>query len=289
MKAGSEEGHRAGKEGEHGPDDEPQNTGHELAEPRQPLLWSSDSVEAAQKLGKAVAGCGDLVAFIQVLQSPQGGPAQPSGIEHMGKAALDVLAPFAQQPSAIPAAHRAPGPAQSTALWRGELPQVAPATMWIRNDCFDREFVQEPDLPQREETLVTGERPWERSRILPCLLDTHHCLNHPAAQIFAAAVVSAEHLRLHDCARLQIHRVLGQANHVRGPVLCLSNLRVRIVRVHPLFIARLSARTPLVKAAQGGGIVRLQPRFPGQALHILPIALLGVALLERCAGSHWPR
>ena len=63
-----------------------------------PLLRSSYSVEPPQELGEIVAGGGDLVAFVEVLQSPQGGPPHPAGVEHVGKAAFDVLASFAQQP-----------------------------------------------------------------------------------------------------------------------------------------------------------------------------------------------
>ena len=70
-----------------------------------PLLRGSYSVEAAQELGEIVARGGDLMAFVEVLQSPQGRAPHPAGIEHMGKATFDVRAVFAQECSTILAAH----------------------------------------------------------------------------------------------------------------------------------------------------------------------------------------
>jgi len=83
-----------------------------------PLLGSAYSVEAAQELGEIVAGGSDLVALVQVFQAAQGGAPHPAGIEHVGKAAFDVLAAFAQQRATILAARGALRPGQGLALER---------------------------------------------------------------------------------------------------------------------------------------------------------------------------
>ena len=105
--------------------------GHE-EEPKtgRPLLGSAHSVEAAQELGEIVAGGGDLVTLVQILQATQGGAPHPAGVEHVGKAAFDVLAPFAQQGAPILAARRAVRADEGLAL--GGL-----------------EFVQAPLVPMR--------------------------------------------------------------------------------------------------------------------------------------------
>ena len=77
-------------------------TNQENAQKGTPLLRCAHSVEPPQELREVVTGGGDLVALVQVLQSSQGGAPHPAGIEHVGKAALDVLTSFAQEPYADP-------------------------------------------------------------------------------------------------------------------------------------------------------------------------------------------
>ena len=78
---GTVDGQKEGEEEEEclGVHDEEPKTGR-------PLLGRAYSVEAAQELGEMVAGGGDLVTLVEVLQPAQGGAPHAAGIEHMGRA-----------------------------------------------------------------------------------------------------------------------------------------------------------------------------------------------------------
>src|SRR5438045_5675055 len=81
-----------------------------------PLLAGARSIKAAQQLREIIAGRGDLMAFVQVLQPTQSGPPHPAGIQQMGKAAFDMLASLAQELLAILTAHRTLHPRQSASI-----------------------------------------------------------------------------------------------------------------------------------------------------------------------------
>ena len=53
------------------------------------------------------------------------------------------------------------------------------------------------------------------------------------------------------------------------------------MRVDPLRVARLAALALFVKAPHRLGVAGIDARLRGQPLHVIPVALLGVAMLQR--------
>lgn len=111
-------------------------------------------------------------------------------------------------------------------------------------------------------------------------LHADYRLDDPLAEFLAVAVITGEHLRLHDGARVQVHGVFRQIDHVGRAILGPANLRIRVMGVLPLRIAHLLAHSMTVEATQLRAVGRLQTRLAGQPLHIAPITLLGIALAQ---------
>src|SRR5215207_1908399 len=112
--------------------------GDELTKARHPLLGRSDSVETAQELGKIIARGGDLMSLMEVAQPAESRPSHCPGIEHVRKAAFDMLTSFAQELLAMLALHRALRTKEPSPLCSLQLVQPPFAPVRIANQRLDR-------------------------------------------------------------------------------------------------------------------------------------------------------
>ncbi len=109
-------------------------------------------------------------------------------------------------------------------------------------------------------------------------LTTSTAAGYPLAQSLRVGVVTLQNFSLYNSSAFQIGHMLGLINHVAGSVLGAPHLGLRIVRVLPLFIARLASRPILIEAAHRGLILGVNAFLFRQFLHILPIGLFRITM-----------
>ena len=200
----------------------------------------------------------------------------------MGKVSFDVLAAFPQKRFSTLALHRDPRLAQGAATNLAQLVLAALRCVGIAHDRADPFALERTHLLEAEVAFIGGEAFGDLLlfRIVADPSQGFAAFHDPFADPLAVPGISRTHFRPDDRAGLQIGEVLGLVDHVAGPVLGPAHLRFRIVGTDPVLVGGLAPFAFLVEATHRLGVVGIDPGLGGEFLHVAPVVLLGIAMLQ---------
>src|SRR6266850_3823896 len=254
---------------------------NQIIGPRHPLFWGSNSEQGAQEQAQVKAGRRDLVPLSEILCSLECGSAQSAFVKDVLEAAFQVHAALAQKRFARLALNSTRSAMKSFPQRSSQSFLATPGSVGVSDYCANVELLDLGNFLDGKVAFIRGKRAHDAIFLVGYdAIDHFYRRGYPLAQSLRVGVVTLQNFSLYNSSAFQIAHMLGLINHVAGSVLGAPHLGLRIVRVLPLFIARLASRPILIEAAHRGLIPGVNAFLFRQFLHILPIGLFRITMYQ---------